>query len=178
LEIKEAGDNSQLGSGHGFIGLKEAVGQLISKTRQICHNMRPPVLDLGLVPSIRSLIHEHKRQSDFDIRLTIEGNRQQVLDKDITLCLFRFTQEALNNVRKHANARQVRVFLRIAEELSLTIEDDGCGFVLPKCWTGLMSDQHFGLIGLRERVELLNGTLQIISAPKEGTRLQAYVPLN
>ena len=160
--------------------LKEELGHLIVQTRRICRGLRPPALDLGLVPALRSLIHDTRSSSQLDMRLTVEGDQDQPLDEDMALSLFRFTQEALANVQKHAHARQVTVRLELGcdegDEVSLVVKDDGCGFVVPERLGDLMKKNHFGLVGLRERLDLVKGKLKITSALGQGTELEARVP--
>ena len=87
--------------------------------------------------------------------------------------IYRITQEAITNTIKHAGAtRAVITVVERSEVLSLSVEDDGCGFDLEGASTG-----GFGLIGIRERVELLGGTLAITSRPGGGTRIEAVVPV-
>lgn len=159
------------------VKVKEKVGDLIGNTRRICRGFRPPALDLGLIPVLRSLIHETRLSTQLDIKLSVYGNQDQALDEDLVFSLFRFMQESLVNVKKHADARQVLVRLEIGrEQLSLRVKDDGRGFVVPERLGDLMKKNHFGLVGLRERLELVNGTLHIRSALGQGTTLCALVP--
>lgn len=159
--------------------LKEEVGQLMQNARRMCQNLRPVVLDLGLVASIRSLIRTTQQQGGFKINLRIKGDREKKLDQSIILGLFRFTQEALQNIRKHAKAQTIDVTLQIAaDEIYLAIKDDGCGFVPPSCLKQLAARQHFGLVGLHERVQSLNGRFNITSQVGAGTQVEAYVPIN
>jgi signal transduction histidine kinase len=82
-------------------------------------------------------------------------------------------QEALNNVIKHAGASEVRVtMVENAETLELVVEDNGCGFDVEA------APQRFGIVGMRERVLLARGRLEIDSAPGEGTRVTARLPLD
>ena len=90
--------------------------------------------------------------------------------------LYRFLQEALTNIGKHAQAHRVRVALAYdSEMLSLSVEDDGAGFDVAST-LGAKSQGRIGLIGMQERVDLLNGRLDITSQPGHGTRLLARVP--
>jgi signal transduction histidine kinase len=100
-----------------------------------------------------------------------------------TTALFRMTQEALSNVARHSKADHVRVVLRRenmdgAKGISLIIEDNGAGFDLPGRFEDLAEIGHYGLLGQRERAEILGGELFIWSAPGQGTRLTAWVPLH
>ncbi|MBV9258053.1 MAG: sensor histidine kinase, partial [Ktedonobacteraceae bacterium] len=94
----------------------------------------------------------------------------------IETSLYRIAQEALNNVRNHANARNVEMTLTATDQLiHLVIQDDGCGFD-PDIVTQKSGQEHFGLTGINERVKLLNGTICIQSEPGAGTRLDVRVP--
>ena len=159
--------------------LQEEVRHLLSDVRGICADLRPPVLDsLGLVSAVRSRIHEVESQKALRIRLVVEGNEEQDLTEEIALCVYRVLQESLLNVQKHAAAQRVDVTLQISSaEVALLVVDDGNGFNMPQRLGLLTSDGHFGLVGLRERLDLVRGTLEIISAPGKGTRLEAHVPL-
>jgi signal transduction histidine kinase len=93
--------------------------------------------------------------------------------RDAALCLFRVAQEALNNVTRHAGARAASVVLRQMDGgLLLAVRDDGVGFDPASPGTG----RRLGLASMRERVRLVNGTLDIESAPGRGTAIVAWVP--
>jgi signal transduction histidine kinase len=90
----------------------------------------------------------------------------------VAVNLFRVVQEALTNISKHSQARQVDIQLMgEGGDLSMTILDDGCGFALPGDIEDLVALGHFGLVGLRERVNLIGGKLSLQSEPGQGTRL-------
>ena len=92
--------------------------------------------------------------------------------------LFRVTQEAIRNAIRHANARTIAVTVqRLGTQLWLTITDDGYGFEVPGNLETLTQDNHFGLAGMRERVQLLSGTFQIESAPHRGTTVRVSIPI-
>jgi signal transduction histidine kinase len=95
------------------------------------------------------------------------------LTKDAALCLFRVAQEALNNVARHARASLASVALRQMDGgLLLAVSDDGVGFDAEHSGKGM----RLGLASMRERVRLVNGTLDIESAPGRGTTVVAWVP--
>jgi two-component system sensor histidine kinase DegS len=99
------------------------------------------------------------------------------LPDEATLCVYRVLQEALLNVQKHAAAKRIEVTLQLEpDQIVLIVQDDGCGFCVPTRLGQLTDESHFGLVGLSERVELLNGTLKIVSAPGQGTQLKASLP--
>jgi signal transduction histidine kinase len=96
-----------------------------------------------------------------------------VVGKDTALCLFRVAQEALNNVLRHAGARAAQVVLRPTDGgLLLAVRDDGVGFEPANPKRG----RSLGLAGMRERLRLVNGTIDIESAPGRGTTIVARVP--
>ena len=138
----------------------------------LSHRLHPARLRLiGLVAAVRGLQQELSR-SDLAISFT-HDRVPPALPPELTLCLFRVVQEALQNALKYSGARQVSVRLTGgAEGLSLTVMDYGVGFDVHAAWgTGL------GLISMEERLESLGGTLEIRSTPGGGTRLEAKLPL-
>lgn len=158
--------------------LRENVGHLIEITRNLCQDLRPPALDLGLLQSIRSAAGRFQKKTGIEVDLTVSGDRTVPIQEDIALCLFRCTNEALANVRKHAEASHVNIELDIRPALiRLTIEDNGRGFEVPPRLGHLMDQNHFGLVGMRERLELIDGYFQITSNSSTGTRLVVSVPL-
>jgi signal transduction histidine kinase len=110
--------------------------------------------------------------------VNVEGDEEQELPEDVALCLYRVLQEALFNIHKHAAAKQVEVYLRLTpEEVRLSVEDDGRGFLVRRRLSRAADTGHIGLLGLRERLKVVHGTLRINSFPGLGTRLEARVPL-
>ena len=96
------------------------------------------------------------------------------LSDEIETALYRIGQEALNNVAKHSQARNVAILIdRRSDRVSLIVEDDGIGFDTA---ARLGSRQRFGLVGMRERATLLGGTLDVESSPGNGTTLAARIP--
>ena len=158
--------------------LQNEVGDLIQTTRSLCQGLRPAALDLGLIPSIRSLVGSYEVKSDIDVELSLEGDRDIPIDEDIALCLYRCTGEALSNIRKHAAAQEIAIRLCINPTIvSLAVFDNGRGFQVPERLGSFMTQNHFGLVGMRERVELLQGDFSIDSNPTYGTQLEVSIPL-
>jgi signal transduction histidine kinase len=154
------------------------VRAIISDLRRICIDLRPPALDnLGLIAAVRSRLSEIEQQSSFQINLEIEGETNYEIPEQIALCTYRTLQEVLINIKKHALANQVDIRLYFTEqEIKLSVRDDGCGFVVPPYLGRLIKEGHFGLIGLREHVETLNGTLVINSQLGLGTSIDVVLP--
>jgi len=129
------------------------------------------------VAAVRSYIREVRAKSAFHISLQIEEASDQPLPEDTTLCLFRVLQETLANVQKHAAASEVVVRLLLYPDKStLTVWDNGQGFCVPSPLDRLLVGQHFGLVGMRERLELAQGSLAVSSTPGHGTCVHAWVP--
>ena len=147
--------------------------------RRISYALRPPALDdLGLIPALQGLVDAARTGPDTvtTANLIINGSPYPLLP-DRELALYRIVQEALNNVRRHAQAKTVEVELTFTPSaLHLTITDDGIGFVAPPTLATLAHQGHFGLMDIQERVWAMNGELEVITAPGQGTRLHITLP--
>lgn len=145
----------------------------VAATRRIAADLRPPVLDdLGLPAGIEWLAHNFSDRHQVPCELDLDEELQ--LQEPHATGLFRIAQEALVNVAKHAQAAHVRLRLaRERTEIVLAVQDDGKGFrpAEPR------KPQSLGLVGLRERAQLLRGTLTLSSEPGKGTRMEVRVPL-
>ena len=131
--------------------------------------------DLGLVPTIRGVLDVFREQYGLFTEIAVTGKERR-LEPHIEIGVFRVVQEALNNVVKHAEASSVRVRVEFAPAVvAVVVEDDGKGFEVTE---GEIPTGHFGVMGMRERVQLLEGKLQIKSALRRGTRVGISVPLS
>jgi signal transduction histidine kinase len=147
----------------------------IDELRRLMSALRPPVLDQrGLVLALRDLIDAFQRQTG--IACTLMGTRDVRLDPDRETVLYRVVQEALTNVAKHSGASRVTVYLRADDgQVETRVSDDGIGF--DSLHAGELTNRgHYGLAGMRERVELAGGSYRLISAPGYGTVVLARVP--
>jgi signal transduction histidine kinase len=100
----------------------------------------------------------------------------ELLSDSLRLCLFRIYQESINNVVRHARATEVHIRFHWDEKvIILEVEDNGDGFDMPSDWLELVRQEHFGLVGLAERVESMNGKLEVISSIGDGTMVRAIV---
>lgn len=158
--------------------LKEMVKESLQEVRKIIFNLRPMVLDdLGVVPTLRRFITELQKRSHISIELVVLGGEDQRLPSAFEVAIFRIVQEALNNMQKHANAKRCVIKLEImAKRVNISISDDGCGFN-PEDLLDQTHQDSFGLLGMRERVELLEGRLRISSVPGKGTEIHVSIPL-
>lgn len=145
----------------------------IALKRRIIDDLRPPLLqDLGLVAALRTLGEEFARSSDVRVTLDLPDTDLD-LPPESSLALFRIAQESLTNIRRHAQARTVRLSLELSREhMILRVEDDGVGF-------DASHTQHrrHGLAGMRHRVQMFFGEFAIDSRPGAGTRVTATLPL-
>ena len=148
----------------------------MEKIRLLARGLRPPELDaVGLNDTLEGYCREFAQRTHLDI--TYAGEVSLELSDAVTICLYRFLQEALTNVARHAEATRVGVSLRQGSNaVTLSVEDDGKGFVNPPIIHNGDKGLGIGLIGMQERFELLGGRVDIQSAPGEGARLVASVP--
>jgi signal transduction histidine kinase len=156
-------------------GLRKLAVDALDGVHRIIHALRPSALDdLGLVSAIRwyaeTLLEPHGLEVDFSVR----GDEGR-LPPAVETALFRTVQEALTNVAKHADADRVAIAVAFRPEaLEIRVEDDGRGFNVAEALRG--EGAGLGLLGMRERMTLLEGTLDIASRPGGGTRLTLRVP--
>jgi len=145
----------------------QAMGELLQLARQL----RPTALDdHGFVPAIEDQLRRFKAQYGIDTNLSTRGELDD-LGTDQQLVLYRVTQEALNNVVRHARAQSVSVDIaRVDGSVALEVADDGAGFVLGD------EDRGLGLEGMAERARLVDGDFDIKSTPGRGTTLRLRVP--
>jgi len=152
--------------------IREDVDAALVSVRRFSHNLRPSVLDdLGLMAALEQLAE----RSSPPARLEVAGTERR-LSGEVELTLFRMVQEALGNVMKHAQASSVTVRLEFREaQTHVWVLDNGVGFD-PSRLSELLLEGHLGLLGLRERVELLGGALEIVSEPGAGTEMHFFFP--
>jgi two-component system sensor histidine kinase UhpB len=153
------------------VPLDQAADQL----RCLAHELRPVILDdLGLVPAFEFLAQGVSKRTGLVI--VVERSLEERLGPVVETALYRILQEALTNVSKHARATRVSVRLRKeGQRISCTIRDDGFGFEISALST--QSRPCLGLIGIRERLAALGGTLSIMTGRGQGTTLSMEIPL-
>ncbi|GEM47515.1 GAF domain-containing protein [Deinococcus cellulosilyticus] len=144
----------------------------INSVRRFARNLRPSILDdLGLLPALEWLACNAQTST----RLEVQGQERR-LNSEVELTLFRVVQEALTNIDKHARANGAAIRVNYQnEDILVHVIDDGKGFEVQNL-LDLAHQGHLGLLGLRERVELSGGSLEIVSAPGEGTELVFSFP--
>jgi len=157
--------------------LRTMTATTIDEVRRVIRALRPIYLeDLGLVPALEMLTQALTERDGLAVTFAVEGEVGR-LAPERELALYRIVQEALNNVVKHAQAKQVLVKLRYADALQVSIKDDGRGFLIPDRVDALTELGHFGLVGMRERAELIGAQLIVQSTPGVGTTIELSLPL-
>ncbi len=152
--------------------------QVEDEIDKLIYNLRPALLDdLGVVKAIESYAQSRSKPAGINIRLKVAGEEQRLPDdKEVTL--FRIVQESITNTIKHAQARNMIIHLQFKkDQVVARIEDDGCGFDVRKVASLKEPRRGLGLLGMRERMDLVGGTFDISSRPGAGTRIKVVVPL-
>jgi signal transduction histidine kinase len=153
--------------------LRTMVTGAIASVRQFSRDLRPLTLeDLGLVAAMQYLVNQLSQSEGVEVKLDVEGEPDG-LSPDMEVAIYRILQEALNNIRRHAQATEVNVTAEFTpEEIYLTVEDNGRGFVVPESITDFASAGSFGMMGLQERAQLFGGDVTLESQPYEGTTVR------
>jgi len=152
------------------------VEKSVNSVRQFARELRPATLDdLGLSSTLHSFLKEFIKETGICVRFTTFAGVDQ-LHSDARTVLFRVVQSALTNVAKHAHASSVEVSIqKLRDRVCLRITDDGRSFVVARVLSA-KGRKRLGLLGMRERVEMLGGTFGIVSAPGQGTTVLARIP--
>ncbi len=154
------------------------VEKSVNAVHQFARELRPAVLDdLGLIPALHAFMKPFALRKKLRITLTAFAGVEHLSNERRTV-LYRVAQEALTNIGRHAHARKVDVSLHeISGGVRMDIHDDGVSFKVPDQFAS-RTRQRLGLVGMRERVEMVGGTLVIESAPGAGTTVRAEIPLS
>ena len=169
--VEDAKDQSDLEAAAGQ--LRALVVSTLQDVRRLAVELRPKALDdFGLVPAIERLVETFREHTGLEVHLEPQLGAER-LPSDVETTLYRITQEALTNVVKHAQARHVSIVLtRRDGSVAAVIEDDGRGF------GGGDDSSGLGLLGMRERIALVEGRLEVESTPGSGTTLSIEVPIS
>lgn len=162
---------------------KQALGELetlseqtIENLRRLTRALRPIYLeDLGLVTALEMLTREISQAHSFTVYFQQCGPERR-LSPEVELAFYRIAQEALNNVARHAQAKQATLQIFFDEGVKLEVRDDGVGFDLPQSPTDFAPYGHFGLLGMHERAELIGARLELQSEAGRGTWLSVWLP--
>lgn len=164
---------------HQLDEIRELVKQTIKDTRSLTFELSPPVLfELGLVAAIDWLAEEFQRKHS--LKCTVETDKKpKPLTQDIEIVLFRSVRELLVNIVKHAEARKVKITIRVNKKnLRIRVTDDGVGFIPESKTAKAYKDQQFGLFNITERIRYLGGQLEVDSQMGKGTMVTLVAPLN
>ncbi len=171
--LKMLHDRQQPTDGTVLRELIDLTSATLESIRAIAQELRPPVLDdLGLPAALEGLAAQYRQRFGLLVHVQVRGQRQR-LAPEVELALYRIAQEALTNVAKHAETDRASVELEFEpSRVTLRISDAGKGFQLSEAL-----GNGLGLFSMRERVQLVHGTLDVRTAPGAGTRIDVAVPL-
>jgi PAS domain S-box-containing protein len=158
-----------------IIGLLQMIDLTIKTVRRISSELRPSVLDdLGLVAALEWLSGDFEKRSGIKTKFVTDTNDLN-LDATTSTALFRIFQESLTNIARHAQASEVYASLKKEnEKLLISIKDNGKGFVI----SSIANKKTLGILGIKERVALLQGKYEIISSPGQGSTVKVLVPVS
>ncbi len=159
---------------------KKILSSLIDKSHNIAELLRPPALEeVGLADTIAGLIFQYKRITSIEFSSNLPKEPLN-LPGEYSLILYRVVQEGLTNIVKHSQAKKVKISLeKKTNAVYLTVADDGMGFNYKQSLLRRRKEDRLklGLLGLKERVELLGGSMDVKTAPGRGTRLLVQLPV-
>ena len=155
---------------------EELLAQTIEDIRNLTFDLRPSMLDdFGLIPALRSYVENFSRRSNLKVSLKT-GDKEYRFPPEVVIALYRIIQEALTNVAKHAKASLASVSVsQRGSTAVLSVRDNGVGFDSDK-W--LSVPKGMGLLNIKERVDMLGGSFEIISRPRKGTKLNIQIPFS
>ncbi|MDD4047310.1 MAG: histidine kinase [Clostridia bacterium] len=158
--------------------LREMVKKSLQDVRRIIFDLRPMTLDdLGLIPAISRYVENIKERYDINVDIKCVG-QQRRLDSILEVAIYRIIQESLQNTTKHAKSKNISIQLTIeSQRIVVRINDDGKGFDATECIKNPKSGSY-GIMGMKERLDILGGQLYIDSKIGEGTEVLAIVPLD
>lgn len=157
--------------------MQQMAGQMVDDLRRLTRALRPIYLEeLGLIPALEMLARDNNKPSELAVTFQRVGTEHRLLPMT-ELALYRMAQEGLSNVVRHAQATQVNIQLHFEEHaVTLTVQDNGRGFIVPESPAAMAATGHFGLLGIQERAELIGAQIKLASTPGVGTVLMAILP--
>jgi signal transduction histidine kinase len=174
---KEAAFNTK-GLDRNITRTQRLVEKSVSIVHQFARELRPAALDdLGLIPALHSFVKIFSKRTRIHVHLKVFAGVEQ-LDINKRTILYRVAQEALTNVARHAQASRVEVNIqKLPEGIRMEIKDDGISFKVERVLYG-NGGKRLGLLGMRERLEMVGGHFDVESAPGKGTTITAQIPLH
>jgi two-component system sensor histidine kinase DegS len=173
IDIDKKKAKEELGSLKGFLRSS------LSDVRKIIYDLRPMSLDdLGLVPTLQRYISNYIEENNILVDFQVLGE-PKALKPVVELAAFRIIQEALTNIKRHSGAENAGIRVEFTnDQINLLVSDDGKGFDKSNLWKSKEEDSGYGLLNMKERVELLNGKFDIKTAHGKGTRIFASLFLD
>lgn len=157
--------------------LKSLVKESLQDLRKVIFDLRPMTLDdLGIAPTLRRYLTDFQEKNNMTVELVVHG-RENRHSSAVEVAVFRTIQEGVTNIKKHSKAKMSKIIVEFTlKQINISIVDNGVGFEVDKVVKDLNRDSY-GLISMRERVELLEGELNIRSSPGKGTEIKAIIPI-
>jgi len=154
-------------------------GETVQSLRDICNDLRPPLLSQDLISALKTLVDEMDARSTAPVHIDIRCQQDELrLSDDVALAIFRILQEGLNNALQHADASEIAVRLtEYPDRLRLTITDDGQGISGDLDSAGFVAGGHYGIAGMRERAAMIGGQLNVQTSYGYGTVVILELPI-
>ncbi|MCB0195782.1 MAG: ATP-binding cassette domain-containing protein [Anaerolineae bacterium] len=178
LEEIESSDNESPELVNELEDVRTSIRQMVDDLRRICGNLRPPTIDsLGLGAALQSYTQDWSERHNIAVSLELDTKLGR-LPEAIELSIFRIVQEGLSNIRKHARASAIEIRLKHTSPrtLLISVADNGKGLKDSFDLSELAAQEHYGLLGISERVALLGGRLRLQNQPGGGLLLQVEIP--
>jgi signal transduction histidine kinase len=175
--LKKDSDVSRNGRDQKLADTQALLEQMIETVHRFARELRPAMLDdLGLLPALRSYTRGFTKRTGVRVRFNA-SQAVEDLDSDRKTVVYRIAQESLTNVAKHARAKRVEVTVRkLRNGIRMEIKDDGDGFQVHQ-QIPANGEKRLGLLGMQERVRLVNGDFTVVSKPGKGTTIRVGIPL-
>lgn len=159
--------------------LKGQVRDGLEEVRKMIFNLRPMALDdLGLIPTLHKFVQDFEEKSKIRTRFELAG-REKRLPSEMEVAVYRLIQEAFSNVLKHAKATYISLTITFQKHMTqIVVKDNGIGFNVEEMESKMITSSHYGLIGMQERIDLLEGKIDIESKKGEGTKITMLIPIN
>ncbi len=178
LSSKQTEDDSQLRD--NMAKWAKILNCCIGTVRDLSYNLRPPSIEqIGITDTLAEYCKDFSKQNELTIDFVSAGMERlsSTMDYEVAINIYRFVQEALNNIQQHAHANKVTVRLVASgPSILLRVEDDGQGCDLDEARERALSEKRLGLLGMQERIQLLHGSIKIQSSPGKGMKISAEIP--
>lgn len=181
IQLKTISDKLRKDQGHLKATLNEStdlLNRIIKDLRRLSRDLSPTMIEeMKLCRTLRWMLNDFNQHTDIDVSMDL-ANIDDQFCRDEQILIYRIFQEALNNIRKHAQAKRVAVVIKKeADQIILRIEDDGIGFDFEEAINRHVTERGMGLPALNERVNMLGGTLDLHAHKGEGTRISMQIPM-